>query len=113
MSEDGTAVILDVVEERTTPEPDGQQDSTSNVWTGRRRLRQDGHKGSSPLERDEINGVIDDLVEDGELFEWHGLLAPATEEHLRAIIGNENRSDTPRRLLIEQAQNQLEVSADA
>lgn len=113
MPEDGADVIINVVEERTSPEPDGKQDTKSNVWTGRRRLRQDGHKGSSPLERDEIGDVIDELVDEGKLFEWHGLLAPATEQHLRAIVGNENRSDTPRRLLIQQAQDRLEVSADA
>ena len=96
-------------------EPDRDVDCANTAgascYTARRRLRQDGHKGSSPLERDEIDPVIDELVEDGELFEWHGLLAPATENHLRAIIGNENRSDTPRRLLIQQAQVLLEGSA--
>lgn len=103
MPEGGISHVEECVHERTSPEPDGRQNNQSNIWTGRTRMRADGSKGQTPLERDDVDGVLNQLVDERRVFEWHGLLAPATEEHLRAIIENERKSDTPRKALIGEA----------
>lgn len=96
----GASYVVECVRERTSPEPDGQQNNASNVWTGRTRMRSDGSKDQSPLDRDGVDAALDHLIASRRVYEWHGLLAPADEDHLRAIIENERMSDTPRRLLI-------------
>jgi hypothetical protein len=96
----GESHIMEKIRERTSPEPDGRQKNTSNVWTGRSRMRSDGSKDESPLDRGGVDTALDSLISSREVYEWHGLLAPADEDHLRAIIENERMSDTPRRLLI-------------
>jgi len=63
-------------------------------------MRADGSKSGSPLSRDDVDDVVAQLVDSRDVISWHGLLAPATEEHLRAIIENERASGTPRKLLI-------------
>lgn len=102
-TETGTEHVLEAVRDRTSPEPDGVQNNQSNIWTSRTRMRGDGSKGHTPLARDEVGGVIDQLVEERKVIEWNGLLAPATPEHLKAIIENERLTETPRKLLVGQA----------
>lgn len=97
---DGAAYVLECVRDRTSPEPDGVQNNRSNIWTGRGRMRADGSKTDSPLARDDVDSVIAQLIADHKVFEWHGLLAPATPEHLQAIIKNEQQSSLPRKRLI-------------
>ncbi|WP_324662426.1 hypothetical protein [Haloarcula sediminis] len=74
-------------------------------------MRSDGSKGQTPLARGDVDSVINRLTDEREVFEWHGLLAPATEEHLKAIIENERLSDTPREILIGKVNRWLQ-SAD-
>lgn len=92
--------VLKCIRERTSPEPDSIQNNQSNLWTGRSRMRADGSKSGSPLSRDDVDEVVSQLIDEREVVSWHGLLAPATEEHLIAIIENERASDTPRKILI-------------
>lgn len=91
---------LSRIEGRVEADPDGKQNEQSNVWTSEQRLKGDASK-TDLLERDDVGGLVRDLANAGDVITWHGLVAPATEEHLEAIIGCENRSDAPRRLLIE------------
>jgi hypothetical protein len=99
----GISHVEECVHERTSPDPDGRQNNQSNIWTGRTRMRADGSKSHTPLERDDVDDVLNQLVDERRVFEWHGLLAPATEEHLRAIIENERKSGTLRKALIGEA----------
>lgn len=114
MSTDGAEHVLEAVQDRTSSEPDGLQNNQSNIWTGRNRMRADGTKDDSPLERDEVDAVVDQLIEERKVFDWHGLLAPATDKHLRAIVENEGQSEVPRQLLVAKANRWLqEVGDDA
>ena len=97
--------VLEKVREDTAPDPDGHQDAHGTVWTGRRNVVGHGDKPGQPT-RDEKLGAVRALLERGELIGWHGLLAPATDEHLRAIIENERRAGITRKLLVGRA-NQL------
>lgn len=96
----GAEHILNAVQNRTSADPDGLQNNQSALWTSRNRIRGDGSKGHTPYERDEVDEVVNQLADEGELIVWHGLLAPACPEHLRAIIENEQQADYPRRILI-------------
>lgn len=44
------------------------------------------------------------LLSSGKIIDWHGLIAPATEEHIESIIENERQSDIQRPLLISRAE---------
>ncbi|WP_435143845.1 hypothetical protein [Halobaculum sp. P14] len=92
-------LIFGFVTDRTAPEPDGDQDATSNLWTGKQHLKADTHH-TDELERDDVGSVIEELVADGSLVYWHGLVAPATDEHLRAIMENEGLADVSRSALV-------------
>ncbi|MFC7216528.1 hypothetical protein ACFQO4_20930 [Saliphagus sp. GCM10025334] len=107
MSSDGLQHVLECVHKRTEPEPDGIQDAESNIWTGRRRMKSDGSSSRSPLDRGDVNQVIDQLVEQDEVFEWFGLLAPCTEEYLQAILENEAKADLSRQILVSKVNKKL------
>lgn len=104
--------VLDEVDQRVEPNPDGVQNTQSNVWTSRRRLRNDGRKSSTPHDADAVVAAIDDLLDRGDLLSWHGLLAPTDDEHLRAIIGNENAADITRTSLLESCRELLSAEDD-
>lgn len=98
--------IRDRVNERVEPVPDGRQDEQATVWTSKRRLKEDAGK-SDAVEKDEIEGAVRHLANHGDLLTWHGLLAPATEEHVKAIVATENRAEQPRKILIERCERVL------
>jgi hypothetical protein len=89
---------LSRIRDRTDADPDGRQDVQSNVWTSTQRLKGDASK-TDVLERGDVAGVIESLRQAGEIVTWHGLIAPADEGHLIAIIKNERESGAPRRIL--------------
>lgn len=94
------AAVLEQIQERTSPEPDGVQNSHGNIWTSNERLRSDAVKPGTDYTKPGLGAILEDLREDGDIVTWHGLLAPATDEHLRAIIENEQESDITRRLIV-------------
>ncbi|OLZ39124.1 hypothetical protein A6E15_19365 [Natrinema saccharevitans] len=107
MSAAGTEAVDDAlfeaIQRRTEPTPDGIQNVNGNVWTGQSRLKQEASKGNVPCSRDEISEAVDRLLEADRVVSWHGLLAPATDEHLAAIIENEVEADVTRSLLVGKA----------
>lgn len=103
--------VLEQLEERTTPEPDGVQNAQSNVWTSRQRLRSDAAKPHTDYDKDTLTGVLAALEDANEVVSFHGLLAPATSEHLRAIIQNEDGAGITRRTLVRRC-NRLAASQD-
>jgi hypothetical protein len=109
--------VLDEVERRTEAIAEGKQNAHGPLWTGVDGIRQDGAGEGSPFSTNSIRDAADRLVDDGRLFSWHGLLAPATEHHLRAIVRHEAQQDITRILLVARANRWLadlkEVSDDA
>lgn len=92
--------VLEQLEERTTPEPDGVQNAQSNVWTSRQRLRSDAAKPHTDYDKDSLTAVLAALEGAHEIIGFHGLLAPATPDHLRAIVQNESDAEITRRSLV-------------
>lgn len=105
MKSDAETWVLDEIDSLTEPEPDGKQDAESAIWTGKRRIVGNTDKPGQPTQA-EIREAIRTLRSRGEIITWHGLLAPATDEHLRAVIENERLAGITRRPLIGRA-NQL------
>lgn len=100
--------VHEQVRERVEPEPDGRQDAHGSLFTGTRQLVRDGKKFSTDFDSDEIEDALDELVIDGEIISWHGILFPADEEHLRAVIANENQAGIPRLILIRKVKKNLD-----
>lgn len=94
-----TRFIFERLQERTEPEPDGTQNVESNVWTGSQQLKADTNRVDH-VDRNDVAGSVSRLVDLGLVLYWHGLLAPATDEHLHAVIECEHESDAPRQILI-------------
>lgn len=92
--------VREEVDHRVEPTPDGLQDGQSNVWTSTERLRDDGRKYSTKYSKDKIEAAVGALRERDEILSWHGLLAPATDEHLKAVIENEQQAGIARSTLI-------------
>ena len=92
--------ILDEIEERTEPTPDGEQSALGDVWTSTQRMRTQAVKPHTEYEKADLEPVAAELEEQGDIILWCGLAAPATDEHLRAIIKNEEQADYPRQILI-------------
>lgn len=97
--------VLNQVRELTEPEPDGNYDAHGALWTGRRRIVGNKDKPGQPT-REEIREALAGLKHRGEIVSWHGLLAPADEEHLQALVENETQADNVRKILVGQL-NQL------
>lgn len=97
-----TEWVVAEVAHRVAPEPDGKQNVQSNVWTSKERLRDDGRKFSVRYDTDEIEAAVAALDDAGKIVSWHGLLAPATDEHLKALIENESKADIKRTTLVGQ-----------
>lgn len=92
--------VLEQIEERTETEVDGVQNAHGNLWTSNERMRSDAVKPHTDYTKDSLRTAVDELREDGEIVTWHGLLAPAVDDHLKAIIENEAESDVTRSLLV-------------
>ena len=92
--------ILDEIEARTEPTPDGEQSARGAVWTSTQRMRTQAVKPHTAYEKADLEPVTAALEAQGEIILWHGLAAPATDEYLRAIIQNEQQADYPRWILI-------------
>ncbi|MUV59804.1 hypothetical protein [Halobacterium sp. CBA1126] len=90
------------VEELVEPEPDGVQNGNSKVWTSKRRLRADSNKPKFDFEKEDVETLLDELRERGEIVSWFGLVAPATDDHLEVLVENEAMADNPRPMLISQ-----------
>lgn len=92
--------ILEEVESYTSTETTGTQNSQGEVWTSKNRIKQSGSGESTPYSSANIQTAIEKLVEEGELVEWSGLIAPGNKEHIRAIIRNEAQASAPRSILV-------------
>lgn len=91
--------IFERIRARTSADPDGTQNATSNVWTGSKHLKADTNQVDY-MDRHDVAGVVSELIDHGLVLRWHGLLAPATDDNLQAIIECEHESGAPRKLLI-------------
>jgi len=98
--------VLNLVNERTDPNGELGRNANSDLWTSPKRLRSDGAKASVPYSKDEIEDEYFAAVDDGDLIKFAGLLAPATSEHLRAILTAEEGST--RQILREKCKRLLE-----
>ena len=96
------------IERRTEPNPDGVKNANGNLFTGKTRLKQEASKGNVPCSRDEVGEAVNRLIDEGRVVSWHGLLAPASEEYLKAIIRNEREYGFGRGLLINKCRKLLE-----
>jgi len=92
--------VLDWLEENTDPVVDGGQDNQAAVWAGTPRLKAQARKDRIDFDVDELEDALDVLQENGDIITWHGLVAPATDEHLQTIIENEVKSDITREILV-------------
>lgn len=103
--------LFRAIERRTEPTVDGVKNANGKLFTGQTRLKQEVSKGNVPCDRDEINDAIGRLLAENRIVSWHGLLAPATDEHLKAIIRNERDHGFGRGLFINKCRKLLEVKA--
>lgn len=102
---------LEKIEDRTTPEPDGEQDVSSNVWTSLQRLKGDASK-TEIIERHAVKPLVTKLSVEELVLYWHRLIAPANPEHLRAVIKSESMSKAPRKILIEKCNDLLQSETE-
>lgn len=105
--------VLARVRERTEATVDGKQMHSAAVWTSTTQMRSDSAKPSCPHSKDEIEAAIQLLRDQNRLVYWHGLLAPADPDHLRAIIENEEEAGFTRRILVGRVNEVLAEVADA
>lgn len=98
--DDVAAAVLDHIQDLTEPNPDGHQDAKSDLWTSRDRLRSDAVKPGTDYDKESLDGALATLTRQGYVQPFHGLLAPATDDHLRAVIQNEQQAENTRRVLI-------------
>ncbi|MUV59953.1 hypothetical protein [Halobacterium sp. CBA1126] len=95
-----TQHVLEWVRENTEPVADGEQSNHGAVWAGGSNLKGQARKDRIPFDVDELDAALDELQESGDIITWFGLVAPATDEYLDAIIENEVQSDITRNVLI-------------
>lgn len=86
--------------EWTEPDPDGNFDANGKLWTGTSRLEQEAIKDNVPCDREGVRIALDRLAKQDRIVRWHGLIAPATIEHLTAIIENETSVESVRSTLV-------------
>jgi len=99
-SADSIGHIVARIQELTEASPDGDQNEQSNVWTSKRRLRSDAGKTWSQFARDDVEPVVETLREKSKVVTWHGLVAPADDEHLQAVIESEEMAGITRSRLV-------------
>lgn len=104
-SSDRRAYVLDVIDDRVDVDGDAGSNANSDLWTSPKRIKQDGTKVSVPFGKDALIDECEAAVDDGDLIRFAGLYAPATPEHLRAII--EAEQDGTRNVLIEKCKRML------
>lgn len=102
--------VYNQIVERTEADPDGEQNAHGNLWTSNERMRADAVKSHTEYTKESLKEAVTQLEEDGKIVSWFGLLAPATDEHLQAIIENEVNSDVTRTILAGQC-NELRGEA--
>lgn len=78
---------------------EGEEPQDKSLWTSKGRLKAEASKVDF-VERDEVAGLVDGLEARGDIVYWHGLIAPATEEHISEIIASEVQGTYPREILI-------------
>jgi len=100
--------LYEAIERRTEPTEDGVKNANGELFTGRTRLKQEASKGNVPCSRDEIGEAVERLLNEQRIVGWHGLLAPATDEHLKSIIRNEREHGFGRGLFINKCRVLLE-----
>lgn len=84
-----------------------ERTSGSDPWTGKPIVAQEASKQSDDAFKAAVKTAVDELVAEGELFFWAGLIATADEETLQTIIRQERESEIPRKLLIGKANRVL------
>lgn len=102
--------VYEQIVERTEADPDGEQNAHGNLWTSTERMRADAVKPHTEYTKESLNDALGHLEENGKVVTWFGLLAPATDEHLQAIIENEVNSGVTRTILVGQC-NELRGGA--
>lgn len=90
--------VLRIIEHNTGGDQPALASLTSITQIG----RQAGIDGEDVLDR------LQAARENDDILEWQGRVALATEEGLRAVIGEENQAEYPRRQLIERCVDMLE-----
>ena len=94
MSAEARAFVWEFVKRESSPE---------DPWTGKPFVAQEAEKRSNDANKGEVKSAVERLVDEDELFYWHGLIARPTPEILHAIIEREREAETTRRLLIGKA----------
>ncbi|WP_435147193.1 hypothetical protein [Halobaculum sp. P14] len=92
--------VLDWVHENTAPEPNGEQNVYSSVWAGTNNLKAQARKDRIPFDVAELDSAYDELLSAEEIVVWHGLVAPATDDHLDAILQDEAKASQSRQVLV-------------
>lgn len=109
MTETPREWILQQLDKRTDADGERGQSASSDLWTGAYQITgATGEKFSCPFSEEQLQSALNELRAENELIGWHGLVAPATEEHLRAIIAAENAADISRKTLIKRVCSVLE-----
>lgn len=94
---------LSRVREQTQADPDGVQNAQGNVWTSKTRVLADARKSSTPFDRSAVESALAAHIDAGRVLSWNGLLAPADDDHLLAVIKNEQQAGITRALLVGKA----------
>lgn len=95
---DAETWVLSLLEEQTE----------DTEWSSRRNVLAQARKEKTPLTKQGADRVIEALVDDNQVLSWHGLLTPATEKRLLAVIEAEHNADFTRRILVSQASTLLQ-----
>ena len=88
---------LEKITEQVADEGEEKQDSS--LWTSKKRVKAGASKVDF-VEREQVPSLVDALEARGEVVYWHGLIAPATEEHISEIIESEVEANHPREILL-------------
>jgi len=100
--------LLEHIEDQVADEATEAQDNS--LWTSKARLKAEASKVDF-AERHDVTDFIDGLEMDGKIVYWHGLIAPATADHVEEIIESEVQAEYPRGTLIGRL-NQARARAD-
>jgi hypothetical protein len=105
--ESPTDAVYEDIAAEVEATPDADQKATSNVWTARMKLEANA-RSSAQYSGDDLEEALNKLVDEDRVIYWFGLLAPATDEHLDAIIDNEQSCNYPRKILIDRCETLLD-----
>lgn len=89
---DVDAWVLDTVDDTLQLKDD--------LWSSRSHVLQEAVKTTVGHEKAAVREAIQRAIANDDLFHWHGLLAPADPDHLRAIIEYEQQADITRKLMV-------------